>query len=112
MPALTLGLVKERRPMLRTNAAIWIMAALAIFGGGTAQAAMKNSQQCMTMHHSRDADANFIRDMIPHHQMAVDMVEKELAKGKGPKARVMAQKILDAQKKEISDMKMWLKNKE
>ena len=92
--------------------AIWIIAAFAVLGGGTAQAAMKTTQQCLPMHHSRDADANFIRDMIPHHQMAVDMAEKELKNGKDPKARAMAQKILEAQKKEIVDMKEWLKKKE
>ena len=99
--------------MVKAKGTIWIMALLVFAGvGGTAQAAMKQDHQCLPMHHSRDADANFIRDMIPHHQMAVDMAEKELKNGKDAKAREMAQKIIDAQNKEIADMRAWLKERQ
>lgn len=97
---------------MKTKAKLTILGmALAMSCGGftEAHATKKHNEQCMTMHHSSDADANFIRDMIPHHQMAVDMAEKELKYGKDKAAREMAQNILDAQKKEISDMKAWLK---
>lgn len=93
----------------KTQITIWLIALFICAGGNTdAQASKMNGHQCMTMHHSKDADANFIRDMIPHHQMAVDMAEKELKNGKDPKAREMAEKILDAQKREIADMQKWL----
>lgn len=65
-------------------------------------------KQCMPMSNAGDADTDFIRDMIPHHQMALEMAEKELKNGRDPAAREMAQKIIVAQKREISTMKKWL----
>lgn len=84
------------------------MAALVCLGCFTeAHAIQKHDSH---MHHSKDADANFIRDMIPHHQMALDMAAKELKNGKDKEAREMAEKIIEAQKKEIADMREWLKS--
>ena len=34
-----------------------------------------------------DADVDFSRDMVPHHQGAIDMAEIEIKYGKDPKAR-------------------------
>jgi uncharacterized protein (DUF305 family) len=66
-------------------------------------------KKCMPMVHTGDADADFIKNMIPHHQMAIDMAKKELKEGKNDEARDMAQKIIDAQQEEISKMQGWLK---
>lgn len=66
-------------------------------------------QECMTMVMTGNPDVDFVKNMIPHHKMAIDMAEKELDKGKDAEARAMAQKVIDAQKKEISEMKAWLK---
>ncbi len=68
-------------------------------------------KECMTMVHSSDADSDFIENMIPHHQMAIDMAKKELKNGKNDEARAMAKKIIDDQQKEISEMQAWLENK-
>ena len=67
-------------------------------------------KKCMPMVHTGDADAHFIKNMIPHHQMAIDMAKKELKAGKNDEARDMAQKIIDAQEEEISKMQGWLKD--
>ena len=67
---------------------------------------MKN---CLPMSKTGDADVDFIRSMIPHHQMALKMAETELKNGKDAAAKEMAQDIITAQKREISTMETWLK---
>ena len=56
---------------------------------------------------SRDTDKDFAMMMIPHHQGDIDMAEVELKFGKDPALKEMAQKIIDAQKKEIEEFKKW-----
>ena len=62
----------------------------------------------MTMEFTGNADVDFIRGMVPHHQGAIDMAEIELKYGKDPKARKLAREIIAAQKKEIAFMNAWL----
>ena len=65
----------------------------------------------MAMKMTGDADKDFVTMMIEHHQRAVDMSRDELRDGKDPKIRDMAQKIIDAQKKEIAEFEAWLTKK-
>jgi uncharacterized protein (DUF305 family) len=64
-----------------------------------------NMMQGMTAH---DIDVAFVCGMIPHHQGAIDMAKAELAHGDDAWAKGMAQKVIDAQTKEIADMLDWL----
>jgi uncharacterized protein (DUF305 family) len=57
---------------------------------------------------AEDIDVAFVCGMIPHHQGAIDMAKAELAHGDDPWAKEMAQKVIDAQTKEIADMLAWL----
>ena len=50
-------------------------------------------------------DAEFLKMMIPHHESAVDMAKVELEKGKDPQLRKIAEDIIDAQEREISQMR-------
>jgi len=50
-------------------------------------------------------DAMFIDMMIPHHQGAVQMGENALAKAERPDLKELAKKIIDAQTREIEQMK-------
>ena len=49
-------------------------------------------------------DRMFLTMMIRHHEGAVTMARTELDKGKYPPAKQLAQAIVDAQQKEISEM--------
>ena len=64
----------------------------------------------MVLPFTGNADQDFVRNMIPHHQGAVDMAEIELRYGTDPDIRGLAQNISVAQKKEIALMQDWLKN--
>ena len=68
-----------------------------------------DEKSCLPMSKTGNADVDFIRSMIPHHQMALQMAEKELKNGKDAAAKEMAQNIITAQKREISTMETWLK---
>ena len=62
----------------------------------------------MTMAYTGDADKDFIKGMLPHHQGAVDMAKIVLQYGKDPKVRKLARGIIKAQNAEIAWMKQWI----
>ena len=57
---------------------------------------------------SGNADANFVRLMLPHHQGAIDMAKVQLLYGKDPQMRRLAQEIVTDQQSEIELMQRWL----
>lgn len=55
-----------------------------------------------------NADVSFVCGMIAHHMGAIEMSKTELKYGGNDEAKAMAQKIIDAQVKEIEDMTKWV----
>ena len=62
----------------------------------------------MNLKFSNDADVDFIRGMIPHHQGAIDMAKVILQYGKDAQTRKWAEDIIREQAGEIAEMQAWL----
>ena len=61
---------------------------------------------------SGNADVDFVRLMLPHHQAAIDMAKTQLLYGKDAQMRRLAQEIITDQQLEIELMQRWLKQRE
>ncbi len=71
--------------------------------------AMETMMKNMTATYTGNADVDFVKGMIPHHQGAIDMAKAALQFVKDPALLKLAQDIVSAQEGEITFMTDWLK---
>lgn len=67
----------------------------------------KMNRDMMAQPATGNTDRDFVAMMIPHHQGAIDMARAELATGKDPEIRKLAEGIIKAQETEIRQMRKW-----
>jgi uncharacterized protein (DUF305 family) len=76
-------------------------------GDGRAMPGMMSDQDMQQLSQAKGAgfDKMWLQMMVQHHQGAVDMAKTELAQGASADAKTLAQKIIDGQQAEITEMK-------
>lgn len=82
-----------------------------MMGGNSSQGMMGMHSMMIgdleTLTDADDFDQEFIRQMIPHHQMAVMMAQMVLNTGNKPEIQELAQTIITTQTTEIGQMQQW-----
>ncbi len=79
-------------------------------GGGSGMPGMMKPEQMTALEQAKGAafDKLYLKDMIAHHEGAVTMAQQELDSGENPQVKALAQTIINAQTKEISEIKQML----
>jgi hypothetical protein len=68
--------------------------------------------EAMDIDFTDDADIDFARGMIGHHQGAIDMARIVLEHGEDPELRQLAEEVIEAQEAEIEFLRGWIAERE
>jgi len=79
---------------------------------GVADHKMGMDDDPASLNTAKPFDAAFIRMMLPHHEGALPMARAEIAKGKDPELKTLANAIITAQQREIVQMRKHLAAKD
>ena len=63
----------------------------------------------MDLTYTGRTDVDFVKNMIPHQQAAIDMAKVEVAFGKDPEIRKMAEDLIKTRQAEVASLQQWLK---
>lgn len=74
---------------------------------GMHQSGVSMEMDFQALKNAPDFDREFIRQMVPHHQMAVHMAQMLLNRTNRPDMRNLAQSIIKSQMAEITQMQQW-----
>lgn len=108
LPALAQNAAPDPHAGHMTTTAEVAAAAIPDDAGQAYTQAMAKMHQAMMINPTGDADVDFVRGMIPHHQGAIDMARIQLKFGKDPELRKLSEAVIAAQEKEIAEMQAWL----
>lgn len=67
--------------------------------------------QGMAITFTGDADVDFAKGMIPHHEGAIDMARIVLKHGSDPDIRQLAEEVVATQEAEIQMLRDWLRQR-
>lgn len=71
---------------------------------------MDDGTDVKTLGNAKPFDKEFIEQMIPHHQMAIMMATMLLQGTDREEMKTLAQAIIDAQSREIGQMRLWYRS--
>jgi uncharacterized protein (DUF305 family) len=71
-------------------------------------AMLKGASKSQQMEPTGNVDEDFVRMMRQHHQTGLEMAQVQARAGKDEKAKEMARKISESQKKELKELDAWL----
>lgn len=102
----------QRRTFLTTVAGVAALTAAAelVQSPQSAEAQMGPMNHSLQSLTGDDFDRAFLRDMIHHHAMAVLMTRPLAANARRDEAKQLAKEIIEAQSREIQQMRGWLKD--